>query len=53
MCKVALRATSHMRLKVGDHYISRTFIGGKGGAGPSSLHTMLEGPTQYVNARWM
>ena len=25
----------------------------KGGAGPSSLHTMLEGPTEYVNARWM
>ena len=23
-------------------------IGGKGGAGPSSLHTTLEGPTEYV-----
>jgi hypothetical protein len=21
--------------------------------GPSSLHTTLEGPTEYVNARWM
>ena len=25
----------------------------KGGAGPSSLHTTLEGPTENVNARWM
>ena len=30
-----------------------TLIGGKGGAGPSSLYTSLEGPTEYVNARWM
>ena len=30
-----------------------TFIGGKRRAGPISLHTMLEGPTEYVNARWM
>ena len=22
-------------------------------AGPSTLHTMLEGPTKYMNARWM
>ena len=36
-----IRATSH------------TFIGGKGGAGPSSLHITLEGPTEYVDARWM
>ena len=27
-------------------------IGGKGGASPNSLHTMLEGATEYVNARW-
>ena len=27
---------------------SSTLIGGKGGAGPSSLHTTLEGPTEYV-----
>ena len=25
----------------------------KGRVGPSLLHTMLEGPTEYVNARWM
>ena len=25
----------------------------KGGAGPSSLHTTLEGPTDYVRAKWM
>ena len=48
-----LRATSHTRLKARDHYTSSTLIGGKGGAGPSSLHTMLEGPMEYVNARWM
>ena len=25
----------------------------KAGAGSSSLHTTREGPTEYVNARWM
>ena len=36
-----------------DQCTSSTLIGGKGGAGPSSpLHTTLEGPTEYVNARW-
>ena len=49
----SLRATSHTRLRAHDHYTSRTLIGGKGGAGPSSLHTMVEGPMEYVNARWM
>jgi hypothetical protein len=44
-------ATSHMRLNAHDHYTSSTPVGGKGGAGPSSLHTMLEGPTEYVTAR--
>ena len=48
-----LRATSHTRPRACDHYTSSTFIGGKGKAGPSSLHTTLEGPTEYVNARWM
>ena len=32
--------------------LSSTLIGGKGGAGPSLLHTTLEGPMEYVNARW-
>ena len=32
---------------------SSTVIGGKDGACPSSLRTTLEGPTEYVNARWM
>ena len=52
---IKFRATSHTRLIVRDHYISSTLIGGKGGANPSLLHTMLlEGPTEYVNdARWM
>jgi hypothetical protein len=48
-----LRATSHKRLRAPDHFTSSTLIGGKGGAGPSSLHTTLEGPTDYVDARWM
>ena len=48
-----VRATSHTRLRTRDHCTSSTLIGGKGGAGASSLHTMLEGPTEYVNARWM
>jgi len=48
-----LRATSHTRLRTRDHYTSSTLIGGKGGAGPSSLHTTLEGPREYVNARCM
>ena len=32
---------------------SNTLIGGKGRASPSSRHTTLEGPTEYVTARWM
>ena len=36
-----------------DHNTSSIIIGGKGGAGPSSLHTMLEGRTESMNARWM
>ena len=36
-----------------DHYTPSTLVGEKGGPGASSLHTMLEGPTEYVNARWM
>jgi hypothetical protein len=43
-----VRATSHMRLRARDHYTSSTLIGGKDGASPSSLHTTLEGPTEYV-----
>jgi hypothetical protein len=49
-----VRATSHTRLRAHDHYTSSTLVGGKGEPGPSSLHTMLEGPPEYVNAaRWM
>ena len=36
-----------------DHCNSSPLVGGKGRAGPSSLHTTLEGPTEYVNAKWM
>ena len=35
------RATSQARLRARDHCTSSTLIGGKGGAGPSSLHTWL------------
>ena len=42
---VLLRVTSHTRLRAREHHTSSTHIGGKGGAGPSSLHTTLEGPT--------
>ena len=52
-CNEQLRATSHMRLRARDQYTSSTLIGGKGGAGSSSLHTMLEGPMECMNARWM
>ena len=48
-----IRATLHMRLRACDHYTSSTLIGGKGKAGPSLLHSTLEGPMEYVNARWM
>ena len=50
---VGLLATSHTRLRARDYYTSSTLIGGKGRAGPSLLHTTLEGPTEYVNAIWM
>ena len=53
VCEVALRATSHTGLGAPHHYTANIVIGGKGRAGPSSLHTTLEGPTEYVNARWM
>ena len=42
---MVLSATSHTRLRARDHFISCALIGGKGGARPSLLHTMLEGPT--------
>ena len=48
-----LRGASHARLRARDHYTPSTLIGGKVGAGPSSLHTKPEAPTEYVNARWM
>jgi hypothetical protein len=47
------RATFHTRLRAHDHYTSSTLIGGKRGDGPCSLHTTLEGPTEFVTARWM
>ena len=47
------KTDSHTRLRAHDRYTSSTLIGGKGIACPSSLHTTLEGPTEYVNAWWM
>ena len=45
-----LRATLCTGLRARDHYTPSTLIGGKGGAGPSSLlHTMLERPTEYIS----
>ena len=44
-----MRTTSHKRLRARDQYTSSTRIGGKGGAGPSSLSTTLEGPTEYIS----
>ena len=50
----SLGTPSHTRLRACDHYTSSTLVGGKcGGASPSSLHTMPEGPMDYVDARWM
>ena len=46
---VFYEATKYPQMKV----ICIPSIRGIGGAGPSSLHTVLEGPTEYVNARWM
>ena len=50
---VIIRSTSHTKMRACDQYTSSTLIGGKGGAGLSLLHTTLEGPTEYVNTRWM
>ena len=36
---MTLKATSHTRLRVHDHCTSSTLIGGKGGAGPTLVHT--------------
>ena len=46
---IKLRATSHTRLRARDHYTWSTLIGGNGRPGPSSLHTTLEGPTEYTS----
>ena len=50
---MTLRASSHTWLEACDQHTSSTLIGGEGGAGQSLLHSTLEGPTWYVNARWM
>ena len=41
-----LRATLHTRLRARDRHTSSTLMFE---AGPSSLHTTLEGPTEYVS----
>jgi hypothetical protein len=51
LCNYELRATSHTRLRARDHCTSSTLIGAKGGAGPSSLPTTLEGPTELCECK--
>ena len=46
--KAGLRATAHTRLRARYHYTSSTLIGGKGGDGPNSVHTTVEGPMGYM-----
>ena len=45
---VPFKSKGHITHKTEDprHCSSSTLIGGKGGAGPSSFHTMLEGATE-------
>ena len=45
LLRLQLTTTSHTRPRACDQYTSSTLIGGNGGAGPISLHTMLKGPT--------
>ena len=46
-----LRATSHSRLRAHDHHTSSTLIGGKGGAGPTSAHSVCMFTT--CNILWL
>ena len=49
-----LTATETRDWGPGTIALQASLIGGELGAGPSSLyHTSLEGPKEYVNARWM
>jgi hypothetical protein len=50
---LALRATSHTRLKARDHCNLRAFIGWKGGDCPSSLHTRRWRPKGPKWTSWM
>ena len=48
------KATSHMRLRARDQYISKHSHWWKRWSRTKFvLHTTLEGPMEYVNARWM
>jgi hypothetical protein len=42
-----LKATSHMRLRAREKRLE------KAEPGRDLLHNTLEGPTQYVNVKWM
>jgi hypothetical protein len=44
--------TSHTRLRLVTNSLALSSVA-KDRAGPSSLQTTLEGPTEYVSARWM
>ena len=52
-CEVALRATSHTRLKAREHCNVRTLIGRKGEDCPSSLHTWRWRPEGPKKTLWM
>ena len=52
-CELALRATSHTRLKALDHGNVRALIGRKGGDRPSSLHTRRWRPRGPKKSLWM
>ena len=43
-----VRATSHTRLRARDHSLQALPLVENGGVGPSSLHTVLEGPKEGV-----
>ena len=45
MCE-DLKATSQTRVRAHAHCTSNALVGGKGGAGPSSLPTLLGGPME-------
>jgi hypothetical protein len=50
VCWFGAKGHSTHEAEAHDHCKPSTLIGAKGGAGPSSLHTMLEGCKAYINS---